>query len=310
LPLGEVIALDRSQADLSRPESLRKIVQEISPDVIVNAAAYTAVDKAEEEEALATIINGTSVGVLAEEAKKHNALLIHYSTDYVFDGSKTTPYIEEDTPNPINAYGRSKLAGEKAIQETDCNHLIFRTSWVFAARGNNFARTMLRLASERDELRVVADQFGAPTSAELIADVTALALYRINTGPSQEPPLPMGECWGEGFYETLKKQTSGIYHLTATGETSWHGYTQCVLGAAIKSGYSLRILPDQVVPITTADYPLPAKRPVNSRLDTSKLCSTFGLMLPPWKNHVEHAVTEIIAGMNIDARNLTAFSRL
>ena len=276
MPLGEVIALNRKQCDLSQPELLPEIVHKIQPDVIVNAAAYTAVDKAEEEEALATTINGTAVGVLAEEAKKRDALLVHYSTDYVFDGTKATPYTEDDTPNPINAYGRSKLAGENAVQQVAGDYLIFRTSWVYASRGANFAETMLRLARERDELRVVDDQFGAPTSAELIADVTALALFRIKFNP------------------IVAKQTSGIYHLIASGKTSWHGYTQWVLETAIKNGQSLRVSPDQVVAIPTVEFPLPAKRPANSCMETSKLRSTFDMVLPQWQQYVERAVQEIL----------------
>jgi dTDP-4-dehydrorhamnose reductase len=275
MPLGEVIALTRSQCDLSRPETIPGIVQEINPDVIVNAAAYTAVDKAEEEEGLATTINGTSVGVIAEEARKLNALLIHYSTDYVFDGKKTEPYTEEDIPNPINAYGRSKLAGEEAVRKVGGKHLIFRTSWVYAARGHNFIKTMLHLARERDELKVVADQFGAPTSAELIADVTALVLYRISN------------------ISTKIEQASDTYHLVAEGETNWHGYAQLILETAKNNGQDLRVSHEQTIPITTSDYPLPAKRPVNSRLDTRKLCSLFEVVLPSWHKHVERAVLEM-----------------
>ncbi len=276
-PLGEVIALDRQKADFSNPESLRGIVQLIKPDVIVNAVAYTAVDNAEQEESLATIINSVAVGVLAEEAKSINALFIHYSTDYVFDGSKATPYAEDDIPNPINAYGRSKLAGEEIVRKTGCRHLIFRTSWVYAARGSNFAKTMLKLAAERDELKVVADQFGAPTSAELIADVTALALYRIITNSD------------------LSEKISGIYHLTASGKTSWHGFTRLILESAIKNGCNLRALPEQVGEIMTVDYPTPAKRPVNSSLSTNKLYSLFEITVPSWTNGVEHVVAEIVS---------------
>jgi len=274
-PLGEVITLDRKKADFSNPESLRGIVQSIKPDVIVNAVAYTAVDKAEQEESLATIINGVAVGVLAEEAKSINALLIHYSTDYVFDGSKATPYSEEDQPNPINAYGRSKLVGEEIVRKTGCRHLIFRASWVYAAHGNNFAKTMLKLAAERDELKVVADQFGAPTSAELIADVTALTLHRIITNP------------------VLSEKISGIYHLTASGKTSWHGFARLILESSIKNGRNLQISPEQVGEIMTVDYPLPAKRPTNSCLVTDKLQLTFGLLLPAWQQYVERTVLEI-----------------
>ncbi len=273
MPLGEVIPLTRQQCDLSLPETIPAIVQEIKPDVIVNAAAYTAVDKAEEEEALATIINGIAVGVLAEEAKKQNALLIYYSTDYVFDGTKTSPYTEEDIPNPINAYGRSKLAGEKAIQQVNGKYLIFRTSWVYAPRGANFAKTMLRLASERDELRVVADQFGAPTSAELIADVTALILCQ---------------------FKIKHKLTSGIYHLTASGKTSWFGYAQLVLENAARSGQNLRISSEQIEPITTAEFQLPAKRPANSCMKTDKLKSTFDIVFPQWQKHIERSIVETL----------------
>ena len=205
-PLGEVVALSREEADFSNPESLRKIVSEISPDVIVNAVAYTAVDKAEEEEELAAIINGVAPGILAEEALKINALLIHYSTDYVFDGAKDSPYIETDKPNPINAYGRTKLAGEVVIQSSDCDYLIFRTSWVYASRGHNFLLTMLKLASEREELSIVADQMGAPTTAKLIADTTALSIRQA-----------MGEKQSGNF-------SSDLYHLATSGSTSWHGF--------------------------------------------------------------------------------------
>lgn len=293
-PLGNVIALGRQEMDLADPDSIRRVIREIKPNLIINAAAYTAVDKAEEEPELAMAVNGTAVGVLAEEAKKRNALFIHYSTDYIFDGTKPTPYTEEDEPNPINAYGRSKLAGEEAIKQTDCEHIIFRTSWVYAARGNNFLKTILRLAREQDELKAVADQFGAPTSAELIADVTALTLYRINANPTQEPPLPLKEGWGEGFNQIVANKLSDTYHLVASGETSWHGYSQLVLETAIKNGHNLRISPDQVIPIKTADYPLPAKRPANSTLDTIKLCQTFGVTLPPWEFHIKRAVAEIV----------------
>ena len=276
-PLGEVIAMDKQDANFTDPDSLREIIRSIKPDVIVNAVAYTAVDKAEEEESLATIINGTTVGVIAEEVKKLNALLIHYSTDYVFDGSKKTPYTEDDMPCPINAYGRSKLDGEDRVRSSRCKYLIFRTSWVYAARGSNFLKTMFRLATERDELKVVADQFGAPTSAELIADVTALTLYRIISNP------------------TMSEQVTGLYHLTASGKTSWYGYARLVLEIAVKNGQSLRVLPEQVTEIMALDYPVPAKRPVNSILSTNKLCSLFEIVMPPWTNSVKSVTSEIIS---------------
>ena len=276
MPLGEVVSLTRKQCDLLHLENLPRVIKEIKPDIIINAAAYTAVDKAEEEESVAMTINGTAVGVLAEEARKCNALFVHYSTDYVFDGCKVTPYIEEDSPNPINTYGRSKLAGEEAVRQIGGKYLIFRTSWVYAARGNNFAKTILRLASERDELSVVGDQFGAPTSAELIADITAFVLYKIINN------------------SVMMQQSVGIYHLTAAGRTSWYGYAQWILEIATNAGKNLRLSPEQLLCISTTDYPVPAKRPLNSSLSTDKLSSTFGLVLSPWQQYVERAVVELM----------------
>ena len=275
LPLGDVVALDRSQCDLSTPEVIPKVIQEIKPDIVVNAAAYTAVDKAEEEEETANIINGHSVAVLAEQAKKHHALLIHYSTDYVFDGLKSSPYTEEDTPCPINAYGRSKLLGEQAIQKSGVQYLIFRTSWVYAARGNNFIKTMLRLASERDELKVISDQIGAPTSATLIADVTVEVIRQL-TSKSQS------------------KSISELYHLAASGETSWFGFARLLIESAILNGHHLKLSPDCVVPISTAEYTLPAKRPSNSRLDTTKLRADYRISIPKWEEQVEQTVTAVL----------------
>jgi len=276
MPLGEVIALARDECDLSLPETLPAIIQNIKPDIIVNAAAYTAVDKAEEEEKLAYTINSISVGILAEEAKKLDALLIHYSTDYVFDGTGEGPYTEEDETNPINVYGQSKLAGEKLIQQEGIDYIIFRTSWVFASRGSNFAKTMLRLAAERDELKVVSDQSGAPTSAELIADITALVLQQLVANPD------------------LIRKKSGVYHLVASGKTSWYGYAQYVLKTAIDLGRSLKVSSDQVVPVITADFSMPANRPMNSCLDTKKLCLAFCVTLPDWSYYVERTLHEIL----------------
>jgi dTDP-4-dehydrorhamnose reductase len=253
-------------------------VQEIKPDLIVNAAAYTAVDKAEEEEVLATTINGTAVGVLAEQAKRRNALLVHYSTDYVFDGTKSTPYTEEDEPNPINAYGRSKLAGEQAVREVGGEHLIFRTSWVYAVRGSNFIKTILRLASERDELKVIADQLGAPTSAEFIADITALCLYR--------------QVHGNVFAEEMV----GTYHLAPTGETSWHGLAEYVIAEAQHYGFKLRTASENVCPVSSTEYQLPAQRPVNSQLVTQKLADVLGVRLPVWQDSVDRMLSEMLAG--------------
>ena len=275
LPLGEVLPMTRTQADLSDLDGLRALLAREQPQIIVNAAAYTAVDKAETEPELAQRINAEAPQGLADYAARTGAWLLHYSTDYVFDGTKPAPHTEADTPNPQSAYGRSKLAGEQAITASGCRHLILRTSWVYAARGGNFAKTMLRLAAERDSLRVVADQIGAPTSAELIADVSAHLLQRLRTDAA------------------LAQQASGIYHLTAQGHTSWHGYAQYVIAQALARGRALRCAPEAVQAIATADYPLPAPRPANSRLDCGKLQSTFGLTLPPWQTQVQRLIDEL-----------------
>jgi dTDP-4-dehydrorhamnose reductase len=264
MPLGEVIALDRAACDLSRPSDLPGILRAIRPKMVINAAAYTAVDKAEEEEPLATVINGTAPGVLAEEARRAGALFVHYSTEYVFDGTKESPYVEDDSPNPINAYGRSKLAGERAISQTGADYLILRTSWVYASRGRNFLRTVLRLARERGELRIVSDQIGAPTWARNIADATALAIQY-------------------SHHERERWQfTSGILHVAASGATSWHGFAQAILDQASHHMGPQGILP-KVHPISTLDYPLPAARPRNSRLAGDRLRERFGIALPDWR---------------------------
>jgi dTDP-4-dehydrorhamnose reductase len=276
-PLGELVALDRSQADFSKPESLRKIIAEIKPNWIVNAAAYTAVDKAESEQELAHTINAKAAQVLAEEASKLDAWLIHYSTDYVYDGRKSNAYNESDEVNPLSVYGASKLAGEKAIQKSNCNYLIFRTSWVFAAKGNNFAKSMMRLASERDELKIVADQFGAPTSAELIADVSALCMQQLIINEQR-----------------FSLNGVGIYHLVASGEASWHSFAQYVINKAEHSGVVLKATSQKIMPITTDEYPLPAKRPCNSRLCTNKLTEVFSIKLPHWSVYVDRMLEEII----------------
>ncbi len=275
LPLGEVIAIDFPGFDLSRPETIPAVVQAIKPNVIVNAAAYTAVDKAEEEEGLATIINGTAVGVLAEEAKKLNALLIHYSTDYVFDGTKASAYTEEDIPNPINAYGRSKLAGEQAIAQSGCDYLTLRTTWVYAARGHNFLLTMLRLAKTREELSIVADQFGAPTWARNIADATAHVLA------AAQQQRQVGEL------------SSSIYHLCARGKTTWQGFASAIIERAKVQTSAEVIKTQRVLPIATEDYPLPAPRPKNSQMDSSKLGVHFGINMPDWQDAVALCMDEI-----------------
>ncbi|MGH2360979.1 MAG: dTDP-4-dehydrorhamnose reductase, partial [bacterium] len=260
-PLGTVIALDRGGMDLASPDSIRRAIRDAKPEIIVNAAAYTAVDQAESEPDLAMQVNGVAPGVLAEEAKRLNALLVHYSTDYVFDGTKNGPYTETDAPNPLSVYGRSKLAGDQAIASSGATHLIFRTSWVYAARGQNFLRTMLRLGRERTELRIVNDQIGAPTWARFIADMTAQVLGKVSGDLEQ------------------KKEKTGLYNLTASGATSWFGFAESIFAEAKAQ---LGMTPPKLVPITTAEYPTPARRPANSRLDNSTVIRTFGLTPPPW----------------------------
>ncbi len=274
LPLGELSALGRAQADLSDPSGLRELLDRLRPAVIVNAAAYTAVDRAESEPELARQVNADAVALLAEYAARSGAWLVHYSTDYVFDGSAQRPWREDDAPNPLSVYGRTKLQGEQAIRASGCAHLILRTSWVFAARGNNFARTMVRLAQEREQLRVVADQFGAPTSAELVADVSALALHRLLREPR------------------LAQDNTGLYHLSSSGSTSWHGYAQHVLRHVAARGMALRCDEHAVQPITTAEYPLPAPRPANSRLDCAALQDWLEVRLPAWQPQLERMLDE------------------
>jgi dTDP-4-dehydrorhamnose reductase len=268
--LGQVTAIEYPEIDFSKPDSIRTAMRAAEPAVILNAAAYTAVDKAESDPELATAINATAPGVIAEEAKRLGSVLVHYSTDYVFDGSKLTPWVETDAPNPLNAYGRTKLAGDQAIQASGCDHLIFRTSWVYGARGNNFLLTMLRLGKERSELRIVDDQIGSPTSSECIAQATSDVLAQV---------LAPGGAGMQG--------RSGIYNLTSSGETSWFGFTKVILAeAAVRFGSPL----PNLVPILTADYPTPAKRPANSRLSCQRVEKTFGVSLPHW----EHALSLVL----------------
>jgi dTDP-4-dehydrorhamnose reductase len=273
--LGNVIALDRWQCDLSRPERLPKLIRNLKPDVIVNAAAYTAVDDAEREERLATTVNGTAVDVMAQEARRTGALLVHYSTDYVFDGLKDAPYEEEDPPHPINAYGRSKLAGETAVRQAGGSYLILRTSWVYSARGRNFLRTILRLLREREELRIVADQVGAPTSAAQIAQATAAV---IGTAVRER---------ADGRF------ASGLFHFTALGATSWHGFAQAILEGAMHAALLAPGRVPHLVPIASEDYPLPAARPKNSRLACNRLNQRFGIALPCWKEGVSLCIEEM-----------------
>ena len=280
-PLGELRALGRADADFTDPESLRTVVRTFAPDVIVNAAAYTAVDKAEADAAMAHNVNAVSPGVLAEDAAAGNAWLVHYSTDYVFDGTKEGAWVETDAVNPLSVYGRTKYDGEQRIAASGARHLILRTSWVFAPRGGNFAKTMLRLAKERETLNVVADQHGAPTGAELLADVTALALHRI--------AVPGTDAQG----------LSGVYHLAAAGATTWHAYAQHVLAQAQSHGAVLKAGPDAVQPIAASAFPTPAARPANSRLDCSKFSANFGVSLPDWRHHVNRLIAELSAQGNL-----------
>lgn len=269
-PLGDLVSLGSTECDLTDLNGLAKTLRDIAPDVIVNAAAYTAVDRAESEPDLARLINAQAAAVLAQEAKGLNAWLVHYSSDYVFDGGGDTPWVETDPTGPLNVYGASKLEGEQLIRQSGCKHLILRTSWVYGVRGGNFAKTMLRLAKERDTLKVIDDQIGAPTGADLLADVTAHAIR----------------------VAQRNEDISGIYHLVAGGETSWHGYASFVLDKAISSGVALKATRIDAVP--TFAFPTPAKRPHNSRLNTEKLKTTFDLYLPHWQVGVERMLTEIL----------------
>lgn len=274
-PLGELTGLDRHPVDglcgdLSDLDSLRATIRQVEPDVIVNAAAYTAVDKAESEKELADLVNSQACGVMAQEAARLGAWLIHYSTDYVFSGEGIKPWREDDAVSPVNHYGTSKLAGERAIIASGCKHLIFRTSWVYGARGNNFAKTMLRLARDRETLSVIADQVGAPTGADLIADVTALAIQQVISRP----------------------ELAGVYHLAAAGEVSWHGYASHVIDFAKANGETLAVT--MVNPIDTTAYPTPARRPLNSRMSTQKLRENFFLHLPDWQSGVTRMLREIL----------------
>jgi len=283
-PLGMVTALGHDtpgpaacpdlRADFSQPEQVAALVRAVRPDVIVNAAAHTAVDKAESEPELARALNATTPGLIAQEAARLGALLVHYSTDYVFDGRGDQPRNETAPTGPLSVYGQTKLQGEQAIQASGCRHLIFRTSWVYGARGGNFAKTMLRLASERDQLKVIADQIGAPTGADLLADVTAHAVRTVQSQPARTDLL-------------------GLYHLVASGHTNWHDYARFVIEWARAHGQSIKVAPDEVLPIPTAEYPTPAQRPLNSRLDTTKVSQAFDLTLPHWQQGVERMLIEI-----------------
>ena len=283
-PLGEVIAL-ASQAqdnpnqwcgDLANAEGLRQTLREIAPDLVVNAAAYTAVDKAQTETEKAYAVNALGPAVLAEETLRHGAWLAHFSTDYVFDGSGQQPWRETDACAPLSVYGASKRQGELEVAHNP-RHLILRTSWVYAARGSNFAKTMLRLGAERDELRVIDDQMGAPTGAELLADVSAIALRQAMAQPA----------------------LAGLYHCAAAGQTSWHGYAQFVLQEARALGMPVRVTQERLVPIKSADYPVAAPRPLNSRLDCARIANVFSIHLPSWQWGVRRILQEIALTKNL-----------
>lgn len=275
-PLGDLLALGSDSqtlcGNLTDLEGLAETIRTVAPDIIVNAAAHTAVDKAESEVALARTINALAPGVMAQQAKQLGAWLVHYSTDYVFDGSGDRPWLESDATGPLSAYGKTKLEGEQLIRQSGCQHLIFRTSWVYGARGGNFAKTMLRLAQQRDSLSVINDQIGAPTGADLLADVTAHAIRSTR----QHADL------------------SGLYHLVAGGETSWHGYASFVLDFARQAGVELKVAPDAVHAVPTSAFPTPAVRPHNSRLDSRQLQRDFNLTLPLWQTGVTRMLTEIL----------------
>ncbi|MDH5189764.1 MAG: dTDP-4-dehydrorhamnose reductase [Gammaproteobacteria bacterium] len=273
--LGEVITFGREQADFSKPEKIRALVRKIKADIIVNAVAYTNVDKAESEEELATVINGITPGVLAEEASNGGSLLVHYSTDYVFDGEKTEPYTEIDIPNPVNAYGRSKILGEQEIQSSGADYLILRTSWIYASRGNNFLRTILRRATEQDELSIVNDQIGAPTWARLIAETTEHCLH-ISADERQN-----------------KIFTSGIYHLASAGDTSWYGFANKII-EHMQSWSDKKITIGNINPIKSTEYKKLVKRPMNSRLKTEKLEKKFGLVMPLWEDSLRLCMEEVV----------------
>ncbi|OGA97390.1 MAG: dTDP-4-dehydrorhamnose reductase [Burkholderiales bacterium RIFCSPHIGHO2_12_FULL_61_11] len=283
-PLGELVALDRHDTDLcgdlANLQGLAATVRQVRPDLIVNAAAHTAVDKAESEPELARQINALAPGVLAHEAQKLGAWLVHYSTDYVFDGSGNQPWLESDRAAPLSVYGQTKLEGEQLIAANCSQHLIFRTSWVYAVRGGNFAKTMLRLAQQRERLSVIDDQWGAPTGAELLADVTAHAIRQVLQHP----------------------QDAGLYHLAAAGATTWHGYAKHVLAQSARSQEAIKIVAKEVLPVPASAFPTPAKRPHNSRLNTARLQATFGLVLPAWQQGVDRMLDEMFDRERMEIR--------
>lgn len=277
-PLGEIVAVDREEMDLADPDSIRGMIRRIRPNLIINAAAYTAVDRAESESDLAAAVNGVAPGIMAEEAKRLNAAIVHYSTDYVFDGTGKRAYAEDDAPNPLNVYGRTKLAGEQAIRAAGAPHLILRTSWVYGVRGKNFLLTVLNLSRARDELKIVNDQFGVPTWSRMLAEMTSQILAQAFT-PLSRQTVPI-------------QDVSGIYHAVSAGATSWHGFAAKILEYA--AGHVLPATP-KLLPIPTSGYPLPAARPRNSCLSNEKLMRTYGLTIPPWEESLALCLRDLTA---------------
>lgn len=274
-PLGEIISVDQAECDLTNPEAIVNLVWQIKPEVIVNPAAYTAVDKAETDTAATFAVNTMAPEILGQEAAKLKALMVHYSTDYVFDGTKIGAYVEDDITSPQNIYGKSKAAGEVALAQANARHLILRTSWVVGAHGDNFAKTVLKLGAEREQLMVVADQFGAPTSAALLADITAQLVRQYQR-------------------EDQKAFPYGIYHAVASGDTNWCDYARFVIATAKAAGKQLKLNPERIMPVGTAEYPTAAKRPANSRLATRRLRDTFGLYLPSWQDGLNHILQQLL----------------
>lgn len=305
MTLGEVVAVDRTAMDLADADSIRHTIREIKPNIIVNGAAYTAVEKAESEPELAMAINGVAPGIMAEEAKRLRALIIHYSTDYVFDGTKKEPYTEDDKPNPLNVYGKSKLAGEQAIRQVEASHLIFRTSWIYATRGKNFLLTILRLAKERSELRIVGDQTGVPTWSRVVAEVTAQVVaqlyrpfvdrtsdshYGLKGGSS---PLFIDTQFNDSF--SRFERENGIFHVVASGKTTWHGFASLVAKVLRDRQRESMFRANTITPVVSKDYPQLAERPANSVLDNGKLATHFGLKLPSWEHCVDVCLDELMA---------------
>ena len=277
-PLGQVVGVDVKECDLAQSAAIDALLERVKPDIIINPAAYTEVDKAESEPTISHAVNAQAPKLLARYAARHNIPIIHFSTDYVFDGKKESAYSEEDEPNPKSVYGKTKWLGEEAVRKMAAKHIIIRTSWVFGSHGVNFLKTMLKLAGERDKLSVVSDQYGAPTSAKMLANAVAQIVKELG-----EP----------GSYRKY-----GTYHIAARGETTWHGYAQLILEKAIELGVDIKLSPKEIKPILSKEYPMPAQRPANSRLDTTKVSTVFSVSLPKWQDEVESVIKELVMVRN------------